>query len=264
MTTMDSYFTGIFGSRWLESLKPALLLPTKKVYVSAGGPGLEISETARAGAYGLDPASIEPVYALDLSAGQNFMDLCAAPGGKALMALFMTGGQMAVRLNDSSKNRVARLKAVLFDHLPEEAVKRLSITCGDGALIGHQRQREIFDRVLADVPCSAERHHLQDGEEKNWNLKTSKRLAVRQHALLCSALDATVPGGRVVYSTCSLSPLENDGVITKLLKSRKSQFEVIPSARELGEPTEHGRLILPDISNGFGPIYYSVLRKLTH
>jgi 16S rRNA C967 or C1407 C5-methylase (RsmB/RsmF family) len=260
MTTMDTYFGEIFGPRWLETLKPALLQPTKKVYVRQGSESLEISESRVDGAYGLDRASIEPVYSLDLAAEQNFLDLCAAPGGKALMALFLTNCQLAVRLNDSSKDRVARLRAVLFDYLPEENVKRLSITCGDGALIG-MRQKETFDRVLADVPCSAERHHLQDGDESEWNLKTSKRLAVRQHSLLCSALDSTAPGGRVVYSTCSLSPLENDGVINKLLKSRKDEFEIVSSLRELGEPTEHGRLILPDTCDGFGPIYYSILQK---
>jgi 16S rRNA C967 or C1407 C5-methylase (RsmB/RsmF family) len=261
---MDEYFEGVFGRRWLATLKPALLSITKKVYVTGAVNAegeLETSLEPIANAYSLDRASIEPVYALKLQAEEAFLDLCAAPGGKSLMAMFLTKGRMNARLNDSSKDRVARLKAVLFDYLPEEQVKRLSVTCGDGSRIG-QRQTDTFDRVLADVPCSSDRHHLQDGEESDWNLKTSKRLSVRQHALLCSALDATAPGGVVVYSTCSISPLENDGVINKLLKSRKDQFEIQRSPRSLGEDTEHGRLILPDQSDGFGPIYYCILQKV--
>lgn len=262
--TMDAYFTEIYGERWLQSLKPALLKPTAKVYVSgaveANGE-LEISEAPVPGAYALDRASIEAVYALDLKPGQDFMDTCAAPGGKSLMALYVSKFQLQARLNDSSKDRVARLKAVLFDYLREEEVRKIRITCTDGARIG-QREPETYDRVLADVPCSAERHHLQDGDEEKWTLKSSKRLSVRQHAILCSAIDATRSGGRVVYSTCSLSPLENDGVITKLLKSRKDEFKIITSPREMGEPTDHGRIILPDKSNGYGPIYYAILEKL--
>lgn len=265
LLSMDSYFGEVFGSRWTDALKPALLEPSKKVYVSgaksSNGDELETSDAPVAGAYALDRASLEPVYALDLKADQDFLDLCAAPGGKSLMALHLSHAQIHARFNDSSKDRVARLKAVLYDYLPEETVKRLRITCGDGSRIG-QKEPESFDRVLADVPCSTDRHHLQDGNEGDWSLSSSKRLAVRQHALLCSALDATRSGGRIVYSTCSLSPLENDGVITKLMKSRKDQFEMIPSARPLGESTEHGKIILPDTSNGYGPIYYAVIQKI--
>lgn len=258
--SMDAYFGGVFGSRWSEQLKPALLQPSAKVFVTSSEGRLEISDMPVAGAYALDRASIEPVYALDLGPELDFLDLCAAPGGKSLMALYLSNTRIRARLNDSSKDRVARLKAVLFDHLPEEAVTRIRITCGDGARIG-QREAESYDRVLADVPCSAERHHLQDGDEKNWTLKSSKRLSVRQHALLCSAFDATRVGGRIVYSTCSLSPLENDDVINKLLKSRKGGFRVVPSAREWGESTEHGKIILPDVCEGYGPIYYAILEK---
>jgi 16S rRNA C967 or C1407 C5-methylase (RsmB/RsmF family) len=70
------------------------------------------------------------------------------------------------------------------------------------------------------------------------------------------------PGGRVVYSTCSISPLENDGVIDKLLKSRTGLFAVVPVREEQGEATRHGWILLPDVC-GCGPIYFAVLQKLT-
>ena len=58
MMTMDAYFTEVFGPRWLETLKPALLMPSKKVFVTSA---MEISESPVAGAYALDRASLEPV-----------------------------------------------------------------------------------------------------------------------------------------------------------------------------------------------------------
>ena len=253
LMTLDDHFASVFGSRWEATLKPALLRTPGKV-------PLESPFEGGRPPYFLDLASLEPVYALELKEGQSFLDLCSAPGGKALAAICLTRGTVTARLNDSSNDRVRRLKAVLYDHLPEEIVTRLRVTCSDGARIG-QREPECYHRVLADVPCSAERHHLLAGESEKWTLSSSKRLAVRQHALLCSAFDATQPGGRIVYSTCSLSPLENDGVITRLIKSRKEKFDVIRSHRDMGEPTEYGTIILPDRHPSYGPIYYSVLQK---
>jgi 16S rRNA C967 or C1407 C5-methylase (RsmB/RsmF family) len=247
----EAYFETTFGARWQSALRPALCAPAEKVPLE--NPFGESS-------YLIDLASLEPVLALDLHPGMEYLDTCAAPGGKALAAIYAVRGELSARLNDSSRDRLQRLKAVLYDYCPAEIVEKMRITCSDGARIGG-REPETFDRVLADVPCSAERHHLQSGKKMEWSQGTSKGLSVRQHAILCSALDACKPGGRVVYSTCSLSPLENDGVIEKLLKSRKGQFEVLRNVRELGEATTHGKIILPDRYPGFGPIYYSVLQK---
>jgi 16S rRNA C967 or C1407 C5-methylase (RsmB/RsmF family) len=96
-------------------------------------------------------------------------------------------------------------------------------------------------------------------------------LAQRQYALLTSALICLKPGGRIVYSTCALSPLENDQVIEKLLK-KKEGFRIIPAedwqSLSQGSPwqlpnlqmTKFGAMIYPD-ENGHGPIYLSVLEK---
>ena len=129
---MDSYFSEIYGPRWTETLKSSLLKPSAKVYVSgvvSSSGELETSQTPSDGAYVLDRASLEPVYALGISSDQDFLDLCAAPGGKSLMALYLSRSKIRVRLNDSSKDRVGRLRAVLFDHLPEETVAQIRITC---------------------------------------------------------------------------------------------------------------------------------------
>jgi 16S rRNA C967 or C1407 C5-methylase (RsmB/RsmF family) len=133
-------------------------------------------------------------------------------------------------------------------------------------------EANVYDAVLADVPCSGERHLLENQDElKTWSPQRSAQLAVRQYAILTSALTAAKPGGRVVYSTCSISQVENDDVIAKLVKRRGHEFEnvqlppeVLLRAKEFKielEPTEFGYWILPDRSENAGPIYFSLVRK---
>jgi 16S rRNA C967 or C1407 C5-methylase (RsmB/RsmF family) len=111
-----------------------------------------------------------------------------------------------------------------------------------------------------DAPCSGERHLLGNPKELVlWSESRSKKLAQRQYALLTAALLAIKSGGRIVYSTCSISPYENDGVITELKRRKGDSFRVQDvSNLEVGEKTEHGVQFLPD-QIGWGPIYMCAL-----
>lgn len=245
------HFGQIYGPRW-EALEKALLLDPRKE-VLRNPFGMED--------YSLDAASVLPVEALDLRPGDEIADLCASPGGKTLAGVFKLKGEARWFCNDLSPARVTRLNSVLHDCLPAEVLKNIQVTRGDASRWGMNPDRQ-FDKILVDAPCSGERHLLQSAKEiARWSLKGSQRLAVRQHALLCSALDCVRPGGRVVYSTCSISPIENDGVIAKLQKSRKGLFQVLPLNFALGEATELGWIVLPDRFE-CGPIYFSALEKL--
>ncbi|MFW5685111.1 MAG: hypothetical protein ACOC0O_00510, partial [Spirochaetota bacterium] len=129
------------------------------------------------------------------------------------------------------------------------------------------------------VPCSSERHVIKSaGALAEWSPSRTKRLAQAAYAIACAGFDALAPGGRLVYSTCALSPLENDGVITKLLARGAGDIvsldpsPILASAADRfrsyletdglpGAPTEHGRHFLPDADRGLGPLYVAVLER---
>lgn len=248
----ESYFAEIYGDRW-PRLRAALITdPRQEVLVNPFGGGLQD--------YRLDAASVVAARQLDVSADHRIADFCASPGGKSLVLIFaLRDGDF--HLNDLSPGRVQRLKAVLHDCLPPRMLAKMTVTKSDASRWGMARPEE-FDRILVDAPCSGERHLLQSPRELDrWSLKGAKGLSVRQHALACSALDALKPGGRMVYSTCSIHPLENDGVIDRLKKSRPNQFRILTPNAPMGEPTSNGWLILPDVT-GCGPIYFSILEKV--
>lgn len=212
--------------------------------------------------YVMDPASVIVARALDAQTGENILDMCSAPGGKSLiLAEQMRAGSLIS--NEVSESRRERLLRVLHDYIPKEQRLFITVKGLDANLYG-LRMPDTFDRVLADVPCSGERHLLENAKEfASWTEKRTKNLAVRQYSLLAAAWLTVKPGGRIVYSTCSISPEENDVVVSKLVKKRKPKI-LRPgwlSNLEFIEETEHGYRILPDRC-GFGPMYFSVIEKI--
>jgi 16S rRNA C967 or C1407 C5-methylase (RsmB/RsmF family) len=211
--------------------------------------------------YIMDPASVIVGRALEVHDGDRVLDMCAAPGGKSLILMeeLPTSGELFA--NDLSPERRDRLKKVIQQYVPRRIRDRLWINGKDGVQFG-LREPDSFDKVLLDAPCSGERHVLENKKaQEEWSPRRGENLATRQYALLCAALLAAKPGGRIVYSTCSINPAENDGVVDKLLRKKKDTVREIPSETfSLGEKTNHGVIFLPDAC-GFGPLYYAVLEK---
>jgi 16S rRNA C967 or C1407 C5-methylase (RsmB/RsmF family) len=234
--------------------------------------------------YPLDAASILPPRVLEPRPGEVVADLCAAPGGKALLLIQALDGRAELWLNDRSLARRRRLLRVLDDYVPAGARGGLRVTGHDATRWGlHHPGR--FDAFLVDAPCSSERHVLaQPAELERWSFARIRRLAQQQYAILASAARALKPGGRIVYSTCALAPDENDGVIERIVRSKKHALVVehpaflieaaerVAERRAAGQPgpvglpalgierTSHGFRILPD-RGGFGPMYVAMLRK---
>lgn len=210
----------------------------------------------------MDPASVVAARALQVQAGDRVLDMCAAPGGKTLILAEALREEGEITANEISAARRERLKKVIQQYIPRNIRDRVWVTGKDGGLLAVQN-REKFDRVLLDAPCSGERHLLANkAEMTEWTLKRSSKLAQRQYALLTGAIEAAKVGGRIVYSTCSISPLENDGVIRRILEKKKDRIQVLGYIPEIeSEKTDFGQQYLPDRC-GFGPLYFSVLEKI--
>ncbi|XP_006780377.1 tRNA (cytosine(34)-C(5))-methyltransferase, mitochondrial [Neolamprologus brichardi] len=168
--------------------------------------------------YLLNAASLLPVLALQVKDGEKVLDLCSAPGGKAL-AIMQSASPALLCCNEPDLHRRDWLAKTLESFLPHSLKSRVIVSAQDGRSFG-QREAGLYDKVLVDAPCSNDRSWLyscnsQQGEQR---LKERARLPSLQAQLLRSALLAVCPGGTVVYSTCTLSSFENFSVVETVLK----------------------------------------------
>lgn len=259
----DEYYKKLFGGRW-DALRAALASEPDYAEWSAGG----------GKSYFLDSASVRAAVSLPLDNAGSILDLCAAPGGKTLVLASNMSGKASLLANERSSERKARLLGTVRDCLPEEVRSRVAVICKDGAKMCRAAgNEEAFDAILLDAPCSSERHVLADGKYlSEWSPARIRALAVAQWALLSSAWRMLAPGGFLLYSTCALSPDENDNVIERLLGKFDDARICVPdialsfeeftdSALPDYEKTMYGAQILPDRAGGAGPIYFCLLRK---
>ena len=249
----DEYFSPIYEARW-PTLKQSMLSDELKVQRSC------FEGHAH---YFMDQASILAARALKVKPGDHVLDLCAAPGGKTLILAEMLQGLGSIVANELSRDRKLRLIKVLDEHIPEKHRHLVHVTGFDGNQFGLKKEN-TFDRILLDAPCSSERHLLlEDPSMKDWKESRTKQLMMRQYSLICSAILALKPGGTLVYSTCSISPLENDGVIERLLKKKSDMASLDSDTSDLDgfEKTKYGFQIFPDRTGGSGPIYFSRIIK---
>lgn len=176
--------------------------------------------------YVQEPSAQVPASLLDVRPGMTVLDLCAAPGGKAtqLAALMQNQGLLVV-------NEVVRSRAdALIGNL-----ERLGVS---NALVLSARPDELtdllrglFDRILVDAPCSGEGMFRKDETAVGvWSPEHVASCANRQAAILLSAFQMLKPGGRIVYSTCTFSKEENEGVIQEFL-DMQSEFKLLETRR---------------------------------
>lgn len=262
----EKYYSGLFGERW-ENLKKSLF--GEQVYAEWNGGGAE--------KYFLDPASVFAALQLPVEGGKNFLDMCAAPGGKTLVIASRMPSDASLVSNERSAQRKQRLVQVCENCLPEKIRERIKFSCSDAAK-WCTTQTEAYDRILLDAPCSSERHVLQDEKYlSEWSPARIKSLAMEQWALLSSGYRLLAPGGYLLYSTCALCRAENDEVASRLLKKFDDVEFVfensMPSIKEdisafcrmdstpVPERTEFGFHILPDQKEKCGPIWFTLVRK---
>ena len=236
----DRHFGAVYGDRW-PVLREALAAPGRP---EAHLEGLEKP-------YYLDGASVRAARRLEVQPNDEVLDMCAAPGGKTLVLALALGGTGRLVSNDRSADRRGRLKRVIDEHLPTVLKTIVTVTGYDATKWG-LHEKDAYDRILLDAPCSSERHLVHSpGHLADWSPNRTKALAQQAMAMLCAALEALRPGGRLLYSTCSISPEENEGLLGRFATKRPDAWTLIDQC-----------LVLPDES-GEGPLFYALIEKVT-
>ena len=186
---------------------------------------------------------------LDAQPGERVLDACAAPGGKT--GHILERADVALTALDVDATRLARVQENL-DRLQLHAV----LIEGDALHPGAWWDGRPFDRILADVPCSA-----SGVVRRNPDIKWLRRpediaqFAAQQAVMLDALWRLLVPGGTLLYATCSIFNEENDGQVRAFLARHPGDAERCP----LAEPLSDGPL-LPDAEHdGF---FYALLRKI--
>lgn len=174
-----------------------------------------------AGAYYIQEASaMAPAFVLDPGPGERVLDLCAAPGGKSTqIAADMKGEGLLV----SNEIHPARARS-LSENIERMGIRNCLVLSHEPAFLS-RRFSEFFDKILVDAPCSGEGMFRKNPEAlKEWSPEKVKGCAKRQADILDQAAFMLREGGRMVYSTCTFSPEENENTIDDFLR-RHSEFE---------------------------------------
>src|SRR6056297_1067895 len=174
--------------------------------------------------HGQEEVSVVPPLVLDPQPGERVWDACAAPGGKATQIAALMDDLGTVVANDSN---LGRLSALRFN-AERLGATALAVTNADArnyslAPFGF----DAFDRALVDAPCSCEGTIRKNPDAlEEWSEGHVHSIAGVQKGILRRAIQATRPGGTVVYSTCTFAPEENEAVVDHVLD--REDCEVVP------------------------------------
>ncbi|MFZ5955754.1 MAG: NOL1/NOP2/sun family putative RNA methylase [Nanoarchaeota archaeon] len=164
-------------------------------------------------------SSMLPMLALMPKPGDMILDLCASPGSKTTQAASMMENKGTIIANDNDLNRIAILSA----NLEKCGVMNAIVTRRDGVQLCEtlaQKSNFRFDKILVDAPCSGEGTLRKSPKTfLMWNINMIKKFSRVQKKLAGSALKLLKPGGEMVYSTCTLTPEEDESVADFLAKN---------------------------------------------
>ena len=208
--------------------------PNGFYYDPQSRPGLHVFHEA--GVYYLQEASaMAPVALLDPKPGERICDLCAAPGGKTTQIAGRMMGEGFLLCNEWSPKR----SKILSRNMERMAVANALVTNEDTARLA-ARFPEGFDKVLIDAPCSGEgMFRKEEAAITDWSQETVEMCARRQAEILDNGAKMVRPGGRLVYSTCTFAPEEDELAVAAFLESHPD-FEPEIIAAPWFVPVENG------------------------
>ena len=186
--------------------------PQGYYYDPESRPGLHVYHEA--GVYYLQEASaMSPVALLDPQPGERICDLCAAPGGKTTEIAGRMMGDGFLLCNEYSPKRAK----ILSRNIERMAVANALVTNEDTAVLA-KRFPGSFDKVLIDAPCSGEgMFRKEEAAVTDWSVETVEMCARRQAEILHNGAQLVRPGGRLVYSTCTFAPEEDELAVAAFL-----------------------------------------------
>ena len=210
-----------------------------------------------AGVYYLQEASaMSAVALLDPQPGEKICDLCAAPGGKTTQIAGRMAGAGFLLCNEINPKRAR----ILGRNIERMGVGNALVTNEHPARLA-EKYAGYFDRVLIDAPCSGEgMFRKEEAAVTDWSQETVEMCARRQAEILDSGALLVAPGGRLVYSTCTFAPEENEKTIAAFLE-RHPEFALEDVAAPWFEKCGAGQFkLLPHKLLGEGH-FGAVLRK---
>ncbi|NJE10367.1 tRNA (cytosine(49)-C(5))-methyltransferase [Thermococcus sp. MAR1] len=181
--------------------------------------------------FGQEASSMIPPVVLDPKPGELVLDMAAAPGSKTGQIAQYMENEGCIIANDPKLSRAN----VLIANLNRMGVLNTRVTTKDGAYFG--RFENTFDRILLDAPCSSVgmiRKRWKFLSE--WRLRGVIKYMKVQKRLILAAYRALKPGGTLVYSTCTIDPLENEEVVDYLLRKTDARLEPIDLPVKTSEP----------------------------
>lgn len=181
-----------------------------------------------------EPSAMAPAEYLRAQPGERILDLCAAPGGKSTQIAADMEGEGLLICNEIHPKRAKALS---------ENIERMGVR---NAIVTNEPPERLaeclpgyFDRILVDAPCSGEgMFRKNEAACAEWSVEQVRLCAERQDGILSCAAKMLRPGGRLVYSTCTFSPEENEGSVSRFLR-RFPEFEIL--SVEKAEGMEGGR-----------------------
>ena len=211
-------------------------------YIPADVQSLGNHPLHRCGAFYIqEPSATSAVEMLGVEEGDFVLDLCAAPGGKST--------QIGAKLNRTGllwSNEIVRGRAnILISNIERMGIPNAVVSNAHPEALC-ERLSERFDKVLVDAPCSGEGMFRRNSEaQTEWSEEHVRSCAERQLHILDSAKKALKPGGVMVYSTCTFSREENEGVMERFL-AENPDFHLEDAGVSFGRPAmEHARRIFP-------------------
>ena len=173
-----------------------------------------------------EPSAMAPVSLLEVQPGERVLDLCAAPGGKSTQIAAALQGKGLLVCNEIHP---ARAK-ILSENIERMGVRNACVT-NETPMRLTEAFPEYFDRILVDAPCSGEgMFRKNEAACEEWSPENVELCANRQDEILDCAARMLRPGGRLVYSTCTFAPLENEGTISRFV-DRHPEYEILSTKK---------------------------------